>query len=132
MVSGISTALSGYHAAISRLDAAASNIANQASTQSTDQNGRTVNTPYVPLQVVQSSNAGDGVTTRTKPASPASVSQYDPTNPAANAQRIVQAPNVDPAQQLASASIAGYDAKANLKSIKVQDEMMKQTLNIIS
>lgn len=132
MVSGISAALGGYHAATTRLDVAASNIANQASTQSTDQNGRTVNTPYVPRQVVQSSNAGDGVTTSTKPVSPASVSQFDPTNPAANAQGIVQAPNVDMAQQLMSANIAGYDAKANLKSISVQDEMTKQALDIIS
>ena len=132
MVSGISVALSGYHAATTRLDVAASNIANQASTQSADQNGRTVNTPYVPLQVVQSSNSGNGVTTSTKPVSPASVRQYDPTNPAANAQGIVQAPNVDLAQQLISADIAGYDAKANLKSIRVQNEMFRQALDIIS
>ena len=43
MVSGISVALSGYHAATTRLDVAASNIANQASTQSADQNGRRCN-----------------------------------------------------------------------------------------
>ena len=33
MVSGISTALSGYNAAITRLDVSVSNIANQSSTQ---------------------------------------------------------------------------------------------------
>jgi flagellar basal-body rod protein FlgC len=132
MVSVVSTALSGYDAAIARLDVAASNLANQSSTQSTDRNGRTVNTPYVPQQVVQSSNADGGVTTHTAPVSPASVTQYDPTNPAANAKGIVQAPNVDLAQQFISANTASYDAKANLKSISVQDEMTKLALNMIT
>jgi flagellar basal-body rod protein FlgC len=132
MVSGISTALSGYNAAISRLDVSASNIANQSSTQSTDQNGGTVSTPYVPQQVIQSSNASGGVSTSTKPVTPASVSQYDPTNPGADAQGMLQVPNVDLAQQLINSNIAGYDALANLKVVKAQDEMMQQSLNIIS
>jgi len=132
MVSGLSAALSGYDAAMTRLDVSASNIANQSSTQSTDQNGGTVNAPYVPQQVVQSSNPNGGVTTSTQPVSPASVSQYDPSNPAANAQGIVQTPNVDLAQQLINTNVAGYDAQANLKMIQTQNDMMKQMLNIIT
>ena len=136
MVSGISTALSGYHVAISRLDAAASNIANQASTQSTDQNGRTVNMLHPPLAGCPTEYGGPpGATQRaTKPASSGSRQPTnDPTNRAANALRgSCRRLTFDPAQQLASANIAGYDAKANLKSIKLQDEMIKQTLNIIS
>jgi flagellar basal-body rod protein FlgC len=131
MVSAISTALSGYNAAITRLDVSASNIANQSSTQSIDLNGETVASPYVPQQVVQSSNASGGVSTSTTPVSPASVRIYAPSIPGANAQGIVQMPNVDLVQQLVNTNIASYDARANLKLIKAQDEMMKQALNII-
>ncbi len=132
MVSGISTALSGYNAAITRLAVSASNIANQSSTQSTDQLGGTTDSPYVPQQVIQSSNASGGVSTSTKPVAPASVSQYDPTKPGAHAQGIAQVSNVDLSEQLINANIAGYDARANLKLIKVQNEMMQQSLEIIS
>jgi flagellar basal-body rod protein FlgC len=132
MISGISPALSGYNAAITRLDVSASNIANQFSTQSIDQNGGTVNSPYVPQQVVQSSDASGGVSTSTRPVSPATVNQYAPSIPGANAQGIVQMPNVDPTLQLVNANIASYDAGANLKLIKAQDKMMQQALNIIS
>ena len=132
MVSGISAALSGYDAAMTRLDVSASNIANQSSTQRTDQNGGTVNAPYVPQQVVQSSNANGGVTTSTQPVNPASVSQYDPSNPGANAQGIVQTPNVDLAQQLINTNVASYDAQANLKMIQTQNDMMQQVLNIFT
>ena len=63
--------------------------------------------------------------------SPASVRIYAPSIPGANAQGIVQMPNVDLVQQLVNTNIASYDARANLKLIKAQDEMMKQALNII-
>jgi flagellar basal body rod protein FlgC len=132
MVSGISAALSGYSAALTRLDVAASNIANQFSTQSTDASGNTVNVPYVPQEVVQSSLAGGGVAASTRPVSPVSVGQYDPTSRAANAQGIVPTPNVDPVQQLSNIEIAGYDARATLKTFKVQDELLRQALNIVS
>jgi flagellar basal-body rod protein FlgC len=132
MVSGISTALSGYNAAITRLDVSVSNIANQSSTQSIDQNGEMVNSPYVPQRVVQASNASGGVSTSTRPVLPASVGQYAPSVPGANAQGIVQIPNVDLTEQLANTNIASYDARANLKLFKAQDEMMQQALNIIS
>jgi flagellar basal-body rod protein FlgC len=132
MVSGISTALSGYNAAITRLGVSASNIANQSSTQSAGPDGGTVDAPYVPQQAVQSSNATGGVATGTKFATRASVSQYDPANPGANAQGIVRVPNVDLGQQLINTNIAGYDARANLNVIKAQQEMIQQSLNIIS
>ncbi len=111
MLSGISTALSGIDAAMTRLDVSAGNIANQASTQSTDPNG--VTSPYVPQQVVQSSLAGGGVATSTRPLGPAGVSQSDP------------------AQQVINANLAGYDARANLKSIQVQSDMLQRALDII-
>jgi flagellar basal-body rod protein FlgC len=131
MDSAISAALGGYNAAVARLDVSAANIANQASTQSLDQSGRTINAPYVPLQVAQSSLAGGGVAASVLPVSPASVGQYDPANPAADAQGIVQVPNVDPVRQLVDATVAGYDAQANLKTIKVQEEMLRQALDIV-
>jgi flagellar basal body rod protein FlgC len=58
MNSGISAALSGVNAAITRLDVSAENIANLSS-----------GTPTAPQQVVQSSLASGGVATRVQSAS---------------------------------------------------------------
>jgi flagellar basal-body rod protein FlgC len=132
MVSGISVALSGYNAAAARLDVSASNIANQTSTQTLGPAGQTANAPYVAQQVVQSAVLGGGVTTRTQSVAPPSVGQYDPSNPAANGQGIVQAPNVDPAQQIIGASAAQYDAQANVRVLEAQDDLAKQALNILT
>ncbi len=132
MVSALSSAISGYTAASTQLDVIASNIANQSSTQSIDNTGKTVNTPYVPQRVVQSSLPGGGVSASTRPVSPAAIGHYDPSDPAANTEGVVQTPNVDLVQQIVGSNIASYDAQANLKTIEVQDELTRATLNIIS
>jgi flagellar basal body rod protein FlgC len=106
MVSGISTALSGYDAAVTQLAVSANNIA-------------------------KSTNAGGGVTT-SGAVSPASYITYDPANPAANAQGIVRTPNPDLVQQVVNANTAGYDAQANLTSLAVQNELSQKALNIVS
>lgn len=131
MVSAINSALSGYAAATQRINVSANNIANTFSTQ-TLQNGVTVNTPYVPEQVVQSTLVAGGVTTSIEPVNPPTVPVYDPNNPAAQANRVTQYPNVDQAQQLVQTQLASYDAQANLNVIKVEDNLFKSVLNIVS
>jgi flagellar basal-body rod protein FlgC len=132
MLSALSSALSGYTAASTQLDVFASNIANLSSTQSTDSTGKTANVPYVPQRVIQSSLQGGGVSANTRPVSPASIARYDPSDPAANAQGVVQTPNVDLVQQIVGSNVASCDAQANLKMTKVQDEMTQAALNILS
>jgi flagellar basal-body rod protein FlgC len=132
MVSAINSALSGLTAATQRLNVVASNIANEDSTQTVRQDGTTASTPYVPQQLVQSSQQSGGVTTSTQAVAPASVSVNDPGNPAANANGITQYPNVDPAQQLVQAQIASYDAQGNISLLKVEKNLFQSVLNIIS
>lgn len=131
MVSAINSALSGFAAAVQRIDVSANNIANQDSTQ-TEQNGVATNTPYVPEQVVQSSQSNGGVSTSVQAVTPASISVNDPSNVAANAQGITQYTNVDPAQQLIAAQVASYDAQGNLSVLKVESKLYQSVLNIIS
>jgi flagellar basal body rod protein FlgC len=131
MISAINSAISGYTATTQRINTAANNIANAFST-STDTNGVTSNTPYVPQQVEQSAQASGGVSTTTAPVNPPSVSVNDPGSPNANAQGVAQLPNVDQGQQLLQANIASYDAQANLSVIKVDQKNTQSLLNIIS
>jgi flagellar basal-body rod protein FlgC len=131
MVSAINSALSGYAAAVQRLNVSANNIANADSTQ-TVSNGTVQNTPYVPQQVVQSSQATGGVSTSVESVNPPSIAVNDPNNPAANANGVTQYPNVDPAQQLIQAQLASYDAQGNISVLKVESKLYQSVLNIVS
>jgi flagellar basal-body rod protein FlgC len=131
MVSAINSALSGIDAAERRIQNSANNIANQFSTR-TIVDGQVTNQPFVPQRIQQVSGAGGSVLTVRSNVEPATVAVFDPSNPEANAEGIVQFPNVDVAQELVSMQIASYDFKANLKTIKVEDNMQKSLLDIIS
>lgn len=131
MVSPINTAISGLFAASRRLSVSANNIVNQGSTR-TQVDGVETNTPYTPKQVVQISQATGGVITRVIDKNPATVGVFIPDHPDADAEGVVQFPNVDIAEELVNQKIASYDYKANLKTIKVQDELQKSLLDIFS
>ncbi len=111
MISAINSALSGFTAATQRLNISAGNIANQFSTQTTNDSGKTLNSSYVPEQLTQASQTAGGVSTATQPVTPADQSIYNPSDPAANTQGVTQFPNVDTAQQLIQAQTASYDAQ---------------------
>jgi flagellar basal-body rod protein FlgC len=132
MVSAINSALSGLAAATQRINVSAQNIANADSTQTQNSDGTTANTPYVPQQLVQSSQTSGGVTTSAEPVTPPSVSIYNPSDAAANANGITQYPNVDPAQQLIQAQVASYDAQGNINVLKVESKLYQSVLNIVS
>ncbi len=107
MTLAINASISGLNAASTRVSVAANNLANQSSVN-TNTDG--VAKPYTAKQAVQTSQAGGGV---------------DVT--------IQQTNDVpDTAQQLIDAKIASYDFKANLKAIQVQDDLVKNALNIIA
>ncbi|MDE3016960.1 MAG: hypothetical protein KGI29_08605 [Pseudomonadota bacterium] len=120
MATAINAAISGLAAANTRLTVSASNVANQSST-SWIVNGQTVNQSYAPQKVDQASLQSGGVQARVSKANPAGVTVQG-----------MQSSNVDTASQMVQQSIAAYDFKANLKTIKVQDQMQKSLLDIIS
>lgn len=130
MVSPINTSLSALQAASRRMQVAANNIANQQST-ATRVNGETVNEAYKPQEVVQTSNNGAVITDVRTVANPTE-KLYLPEHPQADEYGFVESPNVDQAKQLIDMKIASYDYKANLKAIKIANDVEQSLLDILS
>jgi flagellar basal-body rod protein FlgC len=137
-MSAITTALSGLEASVAQLTASASNVANVDTVGSW---GPAVNVgaagasgpplkAYQPVQTVQTTTPDGGVAASQVPVTPATTPAYDPTSPAANAQGLVAAPNVDLNQEVVGqiGALAAY--QANLAVIKTSDRMTKSLLAI--
>lgn len=131
MSSAINSALSGLAAAGKRIEVSASNIANQSST-ATIVNGVTTGKPYIPKDVVQISLGAGGVRTDVRDAGNSTAKLYQPEDNKADKNGFVTAPNVDEAAQLVNQQIAAYDYKANLKAIKIADNLEKNLLDMLS
>lgn len=131
MLNPVNIALSGLQAASKRVAVSASNIANQSSTTSLS-GGQVVNQPYVAQRVDQVSLSGGGVQAITRDVNPSTVPFFDPSNPSADENGIVNLPNVDTATELVNQKIATYDYQANLSVLKTQDEIEQSLLDILS
>lgn len=127
----INTAVTGLNAASQRVAVSANNIVNSQSTVA-EQNGRTVNQPYVPQQVVQRSQTGGGVGTSLRDVSPPSVPVFSPDSPVADENGMVQTPNVDLNFEVANTLLASNAYKASASVIKRADEMYQSLLDIQS
>lgn len=125
MPSAIDNAFSGLSVASTRIDVAASNIANQSSSKSIV-NGQPANQPYVPQKVDQLSLSNGGVLALVSAVS--SPTQQVPD--ATSSTGLATEPNVDQASQLAQLDVASYNFKANLKVIQTQQNMDKALLDI--
>ncbi len=104
MIGAVGTALSGFQVASKRVAVAADNIAN-SSTEG-----------YSAKRIQQTSQAGGGVVATLREAP----------------RELTAEPSVDVANELVGLMTASYDAKANLKTIKVSDDMQKTLLDILS
>ena len=135
MLPGLYAALSGMNAASMRAEVAARNIVNATSA------GRAPSdTPlasealagvqaYQPQRVVQSSTPGGGTVARSIPVKPATYPVYDPSNPAADENGLIQYPNVSPELEFAQMTLAVNAYKANAKVLKTLDEMTGSLLD---
>ena len=129
MVSTVGSALSGLAAASKRVEVSANNLANQSSTSSVV-DGILTDRPYVPQTVDQVSLSTGGTQAIVRDVSPASTARFEPTNADADTSGVVNVPNVDTATELVKMKIASYDYKANLKVLKINDDMQKNLLDI--
>jgi flagellar basal-body rod protein FlgC len=129
-MTAITTAVSGLLASEAQLSASAANLANEQTVGSLSGSGSGFGPAYQPVSVVQSTAPGGGVSTTYAPVTPGSQPAYDPTSPAADAQGMVAAPNVDPAQEMVGQMGALRSYQANLATLKVADEMQKSLLAI--
>ncbi|MBS1181467.1 MAG: flgC 1 [Proteobacteria bacterium] len=126
-----SISASGMRAAATRLEAAASNIANVFSSGPLpDASGTT--TAYAPVTVKQSDVRGGGVSARIVNAADPYVPAFDPASPDADAEGMVAAPNVDMAGELVNVLTARISYEASTKTMKVANDMMKTTLDAFS
>ncbi|MBY0408515.1 MAG: flagellar basal body protein [Rickettsiales bacterium] len=126
MVNAINTSLSGLNAATKRVEVAANNIANQNSTKRRE-NGEVVDKTFTPQRVDLVSLTNAGVQAQVRDVENPTVQIFDP-----GSNELVEVPNVDPAEQLIELKMASYDYKANIKAIKVQDNIQQSLLDILS
>jgi flagellar basal-body rod protein FlgC len=125
-------ALSGMTAALQRLTAAASNIANAHSNGPLPGAPNSAGYPpaYSPIEVVQSPVLGGGVLARIVPSPTAPVAIYDPSAPYADSQGMVAAPDVDVAAELLDLVTARYDFAANLMVLRTESAMYAALFDI--
>jgi flagellar basal-body rod protein FlgC len=132
-------ALSGAAAATKRIDATASNLANQRTTgRLPDANGAVSadsRAPYTPLTTSQSdlrtaNGQGAGTQAALKPLSQPFVQEYDPSSSDANAEGMVGAPNVDTGQEIGQQILGSRAYSASLSMARTSSDMMKDLLNM--
>jgi flagellar basal body rod protein FlgC len=129
-MSVINTALSGLEAAQTRLNVSANNTANQLSTYGEDATGAPVNAPYQPQQVQNQSLQNGGVQPVTLLSDPASIQLYDPSSSVADANGLVNYPNVRQDDEAVNRLLAAQAYKANLSVLKTEEETTSSLLDI--
>jgi len=120
------------NAALQRLTAAASNIANARSSGPLPSAANAANypPPYSPVEVVQSSVLGGGVLARIVPSPAGPVATYDPGAPYADSQGMVATPGVDLASEIVNLITAKRDFAANLAVMRTETAMYAALLDI--
>ena len=119
MEAALHSAVSGLRAASKRLEVSASNTANAASEN------------YTPGRVVQTTLAMSGVRAEAVAVTPLTVPVYDPQNPAADADGVVQRPSVALESEAVEQMLAQRAFEANLRTVEA-DRMTKTVLDILA
>lgn len=133
MFKAIQTSVSGLIASTTRLNAAASNIANmhvKSTPKRAAPNGLVFDPGYTPVRVEQTTTGSGGTRARTVPVSPASLTIYDPSSPLANGQGAVNIPNVSLPTEIGELKRASHAYKANALVLKTLDDTFKTLLEI--
>jgi flagellar basal-body rod protein FlgC len=129
MINGLGTALSGLIAASTRLSASAQNISNIQVTGSLDSSSG--NQAYQAVTTkFETQDDGQGVTGTVVPKAKPTVAILSPSDPNANEDGFVAAPNVNLAEEAVNLKIGEYAYRANLSVISTISEMSDELLNI--
>ena len=118
-------AASGLVAATLKLGASAANLANASDAAKVG-----VKAAFDPLGVQTSPLPGGGVAARVVTLSPGQTLAFDPTSALANAQGLVQAPEIDPVSEVSNRLLAHQAFAFSLEALKVAAENEKTLLNI--
>ncbi len=132
MLTTFGIAVSGLNAAARRVDISARNVVNTRSvgTPPATADARAASAAYEPFRVADTSIAPGGVEARVEPLVPASHLSYEPDQPAAGGDGLVEAPNVDLAAETAQQIVARTSFAANLKTVQTADGMLKTLLDL--
>ena len=122
-VTGI--ALSGIVAATTALNASASNLANANDTAKVG--GKPA---YNRVAVQNTAAAGGGVVANVVTLQPGQLLAFDPTSAMANAQGLVQQPEISPVTEITNQLTAGRAFAFSLEALKAADEEQKTLLDI--
>ena len=125
MINPLNIALSGLMASSKKLDVAANNIANAGTKGAIDPaDGPSA---FTPNDTVDQTAPGGGVISKAQPRINPFVPNFDPDSPLANEQGLVNAPNVNLAEELMISKQAeqAYKANATVMMItkRMQDEL---------
>ena len=132
MIQGFANSLSGLMAQSKRLAVSADNIANMRS-RGIDPDGPAEQPgAYRPKQVQDVAVEGGGVRGEVLPVRPPSVETFEPSSPDADAQGLVDRPNVNLAEELVTQIQAQRAYEANAAAIRTQDEVLDSLLDIKS
>lgn len=132
----ISTALSGVLAGERRVGNSASNVANLRSVAAPSVNGPAAddagNPLFRPGRTVDVSAPTGGVQSSRLLVDPSAVQEYDPSAPDADADGLVNRPNVDLVRETADRITGQRQFEANLATLRAADELLQSTLDIKS
>ena len=132
----ISSAVSGVLAGERRFANSAGNVANQRSVAAPSLDGPATdaegNTLFPAGRSVDQSAAGGGVRSTRLLVDPTAVQQYDPSAPDADADGLVNRPNVDLARETVDQIAGQRQHEANLATVRAADELLRATIDIKS
>ena len=132
MMQGFAISLSGLMAQGKRVAVSAANVANMRSRGVDPEGPAQQPGAYGPGRVQEVSVPGGGVRGEVRPITPASVQTYEPGSPDADAEGLVDRPNVNLAEELVTQMQAQRAYEANAAALRTQDEVTKSLLDIKS
>lgn len=132
-MNAMTTALTGVAASELRLSVSAANVANMNSAGATPaaQQAQTPNPapqPYQPARVQQTAQPGGGVEAHVT-RNPGNILIYQPSSPYADAEGMIAIPDIDPAQEHVEQVAAKQAFEANIRIIKVADDMQRRLID---
>ncbi len=136
----LAIAVSGVNAAQTRLAVSADNVANQQSLAAPNaaapapdagqnEGGRAL---FQPVRVIDQPLQGGGVRSATALVDPSAVQRFDPSAADANADGLVDRPNVRIEREMVEQIFARAQFNANLATIRAADELLESTLDILA
>ena len=134
MTDALSIAISGLKAQETRLNAAASNIANVSTSGAVPSSdlAAPASTVYRPLTVNLTSLESGGVSANVTADPNGYTLAYDPSSSYANSEGLVATPNVDLATEAVNTIESRALFKANLSVIKTEDKMLGELIDSIA